>query len=171
MWLLIHAGVEFIKPWCETHQWTGSLLVQAKPHPGTMRIPEPMMTYCHPYEQTVNKNTTIFIKGNAFQYIVSKMSAILFRHQCLKFSVMVSSTLWWLFIGVPCQRPVSQRVYEHIIQNSSNSCCSKSRNNDLISSKFCTSHDSWAVMTCAKLWPDYTNEMEIEIKRIFRRFQ
>ena len=29
------------------------------------------------------------------------------------------------------------------------------KNNDQIRPQFCTCHDSWAVVTCAKLWPDW----------------
>ena len=35
-----------------------------------------------------------------------------------------------------------------------NSVCSYIHSNNPIRSLFCTCHDSWAVMTCAKLWPD-----------------
>ena len=34
------------------------------------------------------------------------------------------------------------------------SYCPYLKNNDPIRSQFCTCHDSWAVVTCANLWPD-----------------
>ena len=44
-------------------------------------------------------------------------------------------------------------------------------NYDHLKSQFCTYHDSWAVMTCAKLWPDGIIGIQMRTKRIFTRFQ
>ena len=43
--------------------------------------------------------------------------------------------------------------------------------NDQIRSQFCTCHDSLAVVTCAKLWPDWIIRIKINAKRVFTRFQ
>ena len=43
--------------------------------------------------------------------------------------------------------------------------------NYAIISQFCTCHDSWAVVTCAKLLYDWIIEFKIKAKRIFKRFQ
>ena len=42
--------------------------------------------------------------------------------------------------------------------------------NDPITSQFCTCHDSLAVMTCAKLWPDWITQNKIRACNIFIRF-
>ena len=44
-----------------------------------------------------------------------------------------------------------------------NSCCSFLDNNDAIRPQFCTCHDSWAVGTCANLWPDCILRIKIKI--------
>ena len=41
---------------------------------------------------------------------------------------------------------------------------------DLIRSQFCTCHDSSAVMTCAKLWPDEINIFHVGAMHILTRF-
>ena len=43
-------------------------------------------------------------------------------------------------------------------------------NNDQIRSQFCTCHDSWAVVSCAKLWPEWIIGILIIAKGIFARF-
>ena len=43
-------------------------------------------------------------------------------------------------------------------------------NDDQIRSRFCTCHDSSAVVTCAKLWPDLVNRIMIKAKANFSRF-
>ena len=52
-----------------------------------------------------------------------------------------------------------------------NSCCSYLKNDDLIRTQFCTSNDSWAVVTCANLWPDWIIRIMITAKRMFTRFK
>ena len=44
-------------------------------------------------------------------------------------------------------------------------------NNYPIRSQFCTCHDSWAVVTCANLWPDWVIRIQFESKQIFMKFQ
>ena len=51
-----------------------------------------------------------------------------------------------------------------------NRCSSLMNNNDPIRSQFCTCHDSCAVMTCAKLWPDWINRIVINAKRLSQEF-
>ena len=50
---------------------------------------------------------------------------------------------------------ISQWVYELIIQISWKFLFLFFYSNDPIKSHFCTCHDSWAVMACAKLWLDW----------------
>ena len=45
------------------------------------------------------------------------------------------------------------------------------KNHDKIWSQFCTCHDSWAVMACAKLWPDCIIRIKITTKVFYSRFQ
>ena len=51
-----------------------------------------------------------------------------------------------------------------------NTSCSYFDSNDLIRSQFCTCHDSSAVMTYAKLWPDLIHIFHIREIWIFTRF-
>ena len=43
-------------------------------------------------------------------------------------------------------------------------------NIDQTRSQFCTCHDSWAVVACAKLWSDWIIRYEITVKSCFARF-
>ena len=43
------------------------------------------------------------------------------------------------------------------------------KNNHPIRPQFCTCHDSWAVMTCAKLWPDRTIIISLRGKKLMER--
>ena len=73
------------------HQWTGSALVQIMACRlfGAKPLPEPVLTYCQlvPWEQTsmnYNQNTKLFIHEYAFENVVCKMAAILFRGRWVK---------------------------------------------------------------------------------------
>ena len=44
-------------------------------------------------------------------------------------------------------------------------------NDDTIRLQFCTGHDSWAVVTCAKLWADWTLRIWIRANINFKSFQ
>ena len=48
-----------------------------------------------------------------------------------------------------------------------NNCNSYVKWNDTIGCQLYTWHDSWAVMTFTKLWPDYCIKFKIRAKRIF----
>ena len=50
------------------------------------------------------------------------------------------------------------------------SFCPDFDSNDRISSQFCTCHDSWAVMTCAKLWPDSIIIFQVKATWVLTRF-
>ena len=53
-------------------------------------------------------------------------------------------------------------------QSCKNMNCSYVNNHNQIRSQFCTCHDSSAVMTCAKLWPDWIIKIKLkELKRTF----
>ena len=62
-------------------------------------------------------------------------------------------------------------VYELIIEILWKSLFLLIVSDDLIRLQICTCHDSWAVMTCAKLWPDQIILFHIRAKRISTRFQ
>ena len=68
------------------------------------------------------------------------------------------------------QDHISQMVYELKIQISKNMGYLDITNNDQIWSQFCTCHDSWAVMTCAKLWPYQSIKRKTIGKVIFTEF-
>ena len=44
-------------------------------------------------------------------------------------------------------------------------------NNDPMTSQLCTCHDSWAVVTCAKLWPHRIIRIKIRAISLFPKFQ
>ena len=50
-------------------------------------------------------------------------------------------------------------------------CKNMCENTDEFRSQFYTCHDSWAVVTCANLWPDWIIRIEIRASWIFTRFQ
>ena len=50
-----------------------------------------------------------------------------------------------------------------------NTCCSCVKKNP-IKSQFCACHDSLAVVTCSKLWPDWMGTMKMTSKRIVKGF-
>ena len=64
-------------------------------------------------------------------------------------SLLIAVIAW-----VGGQEPISQRVYELIIEISQKYFCSNYYFYDLIMWHFCTCHDSSAVVTCVKLWHD-----------------
>ena len=66
--------------------------------------------------------------------------------------------------------PFHERFMNLYTKSFKNICCSDMKNNNLIRSQFCTCHDSWAVMVCAKLWPDWIIEIKIRVTRTFKRF-
>ena len=43
------------------------------------------------------------------------------------------------------------------------------RNNHPNRSKFCACHNSWAVVTCAKLWPDHIIRIKVRVKIVFSK--
>ena len=65
---------------------------------------------------------------------------------------------------------ITPLLYELMIQLFQNSLRSKSNFHDPIRSHFCTCHDSWTVVTCAKLWPDSTTIFCIRTRYIFTIF-
>ena len=69
---------------------------------------------------------------------------------------------------------ISHTAHRQIRNSNTKSCsnryCFYSKNNDQIRSQFCTCYDSLAVMTCAKLWPDWMIRIKIRAKWLSRRF-
>ena len=65
---------------------------------------------------------------------------------------------------------ISQRVYVLIIQIFQSSCCFVMKSFISMRSQFCRCHDSWAVMACAKLWPDLIISFHVRATYIFTRF-
>ena len=70
-------------------------------------------------------------------------------------------------------RPFSQKFYELLIQilKQKHSCWSYLKTNNPIMSQICTCQDSSAVVTFAKLWPDWIVGIILTAWRIFIRFQ
>ena len=52
--------------------------------------------------------------------------------------------------------PISQMIYEQIIEI----FCSNFQCEHSIRSQFCTCHDSWAAVVCAKMWPDVIHQFK-----------
>ena len=57
------------------------------------------------------------------------------------------------------------------IPNLINLCCCYLKDDNAIWSQLCTSHDSWAVVVCAKLWPNCIIRIKISVSRMLGRFQ
>ena len=68
-------------------------------------------------------------------------------------------------------RPVSLSVYELIIEIFWNWFCCNYDSNDTISPQFCTCHDSWAAVACAKLLPDLIIIYHGTVTRTFAIFE
>ena len=64
----------------------------------------------------------------------------------------------------------TQRPYEIINYFCRNTSCCHMKYNDQIVSQVYTCHGSWAVMTCANLWPDWMIRTKMRAKRIIWRF-
>ena len=62
--------------------------------------------------------------------------------------------------------PILQRAHELMNEILKNVCFNLDTN-DPISSQFCTYHNSWAVVACAKLWPDLANIFHIRATHTF----
>ena len=67
--------------------------------------------------------------------------------------------------------PILQSVYGHVMQFLQKMQCSYVKNHDHIISKFCTCHDSWAVVAYAKLWHDWLSSDRFRTKSIVTRFE
>ena len=80
---------------------------------------------------------------------------------------------WPQGLSIPGEQGnILQRIYEPIIQISEKfMLLFLEKKNDPIRSQFCTCHDSWAVMTCAKLWPDWITRIRISQRVTSTRFQ
>ena len=59
--------------------------------------------------------------------------------------------------------PISQMIWELIIESGENSPCFDHASNDPVKSQICTWHNSWAVGLCAKLWSDWIIIHKIKI--------
>ena len=66
---------------------------------------------------------------------------------------------------------ISQSHPKLIIEISQQFVCSKFDSNHPIRSQFCTCHDSFAVMACAKLWTDWMIIFHGRARYIFTKFQ
>ena len=72
-----------------------------------------------------------------------------------------------------------QLVLGHILQtlmslslrSRENTCSSYLKNDYEIRSQFCTCHDSWAVVSCAKLWPWFDDQNRILGKKFEKDFK
>ena len=66
---------------------------------------------------------------------------------------------------------ISQTFMNSYSKSCQNSFCSRFKMIDLISSPLCTCHDSSAVVTCAKLWPDLVIIFHVISTCNFTRFE
>ena len=64
--------------------------------------------------------------------------------------------------------PLHKRFTSLSFKSCKNTSCTYFKYNDPIKSQFCTGHDSWAVMACAKLWHDWIIRVEIRKKKLRR---
>ena len=65
--------------------------------------------------------------------------------------------------------PVSQMLYEILVEICKYMCCPFVKPMESIKSQFCTCHDSSAVVACAKLWVDSITRLTDKIKKNFRK--
>ena len=74
--------------------------------------------------------------------------------------------------GVGYLGSIAHMVYVLLIEHKSseNMVSSYFDSDDPIRPQLCTCHDSWAVMTCAKLWPDLTNIFHMRATYVFTKF-
>ena len=79
--------------------------------------------------------------------------------------VMSPAAKWWHW-GLGW---ISQTGYELINEILWWYCCDF-ESDDSIRSEFCTCHDSWAVMACAKFWPDLIVIFHITATHMLTRF-
>ena len=110
----------------------------------------------------------VFSQQNAFENVVCKIPTICSGLNGLKWPAYYigfsrhstnhyqnnGSIISSVIVIPPLKGLISQRIYEPITENSWTSSCFNFVLNDPIASWFCTCHDSSAVVSCAKLWPD-----------------
>ena len=69
---------------------------------------------------------------------------------------------------VPCDIGYWDSSHKHFVSSYAkllqNTQCSNAKNGDQITSEFCTCHNSWAVVTCAKFWHDWMVRIKIRAK-------
>ena len=99
----------------------------------------------------------------------------LLKNEIWYYSICDTSATWQ---GIPGSNSLEwpwnsfHKEFMSLLSNSCKYICySYMKSIDLIRSQFCTCHDSWAVMTCAKLWHDWIIRIELKSKWIFKSFQ
>ena len=124
-----------------------------------------------------NRNSDIFFEENALESVVCEMAAILSRPQCVNHAncvaVYTSGAVVCEWAGeqwgprsrqrVPLSHTTNRRyigeslclLWKFYLQFFENTLCSTFDSDDAIKSQFCTCHDSWAAVKCAKLWLDW----------------
>ena len=86
-------------------------------------------------------------------------------------SIKITVLTWVLLPEVRSGIQFTKLLWAHDWNLCEHSLCFYQCSNDSIRSQTCTCHDSWAVMTCAKLWPNLSIIFEVGVKLIFTRFQ
>ena len=91
-----------------------------------------------------------------------------------EFKIVVNFVGWSLRLPT-CAHIQNRHLFHYQIvslqfKSCKNKHCFNVRNNKPIMLQFCTCHDSWAVMTCAKLWHDWLIQIWFTARRIFTKF-
>ena len=93
------------------------------------------------------------IKENSFQIVICGMLAIFSAPSC------------YFIIEHGFSDPVHEKK-----KSFENSLCCNYDSNDQIRSQSCPCHNSWAVVTCAKFWPDLLIVFHAQATHILMRF-
>ena len=65
--------------------------------------------------------------------------------------------------------PFHKQSWAHNPNLATKKSISRMKNNNKMRSQFCTCHDSWAVVTCANLWPGWITEIMIKSENDFHK--
>ena len=134
----------------------------------TKQVPVYIHLQCH----GVQKYFFLFSLDMQFEIkLVKKLLADVTVFTCVYLNEAHHAILCNMMWETICKGAVTNftNTYELIIQILWK-CILPSVSDDLIRSEFCTCHDSWAVVRCAKFWPDLISTIHIRATLMVTRF-